>query len=211
MKKNCLVILTILSCLCASHAQGLSFDDNVKMAQIDSVMSVIDRREVALNDVKKDKAKVDSLNALAEDYAVLANLWEDRYKDEANVADKYRALFILLSEDDTVFSCGLPDVKLIPVALRGHYDLIKEVISVQKEIGRIEQKIDEKTQACLSLNQDPKTVIPDLISDDIEAVYNKISRIKESGMPTFSNAQKQYFDKNIKDKYNNFEKYFANE
>ena len=30
-------------------------------------------------------------------------------------------------------------------------------------------------------------------------------------MPTFSNAQKQYFDKNIKDKYNNFEKYFANE
>lgn len=178
---------------------------------IDSINSVINQREASLDFIKKDKDRVDTLNNLVEDYALLAQVWEDKYHDLASSAQSYMPLLVLFSEADSVFTSNLPDVSLVPSSLMNHYNSLIQICSIQKDINAIEKKIEDKTKACQELNQDPLQVIPQLISEDLDSLYLSISKIIESGLTTLSNEQKQYFDVNIKNKYNSFEKYFTNE
>lgn len=178
---------------------------------IDSINSIINQREASLDLIKKDKDRIDTLNNLVEDYALLAKIWEDKYHDLASSTQSYQPLLVLFSESDSVFTSNLPDVSLVPAPLMTHYNSLLQVCSVQNDIQTIEKKIDNKTKACQELNQDPLQIIPQLISDDLDSLYLAISKIKESGLTTFSNEQKRYFDVNIKNKYNSFEKYFTNE
>ncbi len=178
---------------------------------IDSINSIINQRETSLDLIKKDKDKVDTLNILVEDYALLAQIWEDKYHYLASSTQSYMPLLILFSESDSVFTSNLPDVSLIPASLMTHYNSLLQICSIQKDIQAIEKKIEDKTKACQELNQDPLQVIPQLISDDLDTIYLAISKIKESGLTTFSKDQKRYFEVNIKNKYNSFKKYFTNE
>ena len=187
------------------YAVGLSDES------IDSINSVINQREASLELIKRDKDRIDTLNNLVEDYAFLAQIWEEKYSDLASSTESYKPIIILFSESDTVFTANLPDVSLVPTSLMNHYNSLSQICSIQKDIQKIEKKIEDKTKACQELNQDPLNVIPQLISDDLESLYLAISKIKDSGLTTFSNEQKRYFDVNIKNKYNSFEKYFTNE
>lgn len=179
--------------------------------RMDSLLSVINDREKELEQIRKDKARADSLDVLVDDYALLVNLWQKEYQQEKQSSDKYTSLVCLLSESDSVFNMELPDISIVPASLKHHYNLIKQVISIQNEIERVKNEIEEKSKACISLNQDPMAVIPKLISGDLDAIYEQIAEVKESGLPSFSDVQKQYFDNNIRGEYNNFEKYFTNE
>lgn len=179
--------------------------------RMDSLLSVINDREKELEQINKDKVRADSLDALVDDYVLLVNLWQKEYLSVKNTSDKYNSLECLLSESDSVFSMELPNISIVPTSLRYHYNLISQVVSIQRDIMRIENEIDEKTKACIALDQDPMAVIPKLISADLDAIYEQIAEVKETGLTTFSVAQKKYFDDNIRGRYNNFEKYFANE
>lgn len=179
--------------------------------RIDSLLSVINDREKGLEQIKKDKARADSLDVLLDDYVLLVLLWQEEYKHVKKTSDIYSSLECLLSESDSVFNMKLPNIAIVPTSLMNHYNLIKQVISIQNDIKRVEREIDEKSKACMALNQDPLAVIPQLISADLDTIYEQIAEIKETGLPTFSVAQKKYFDNNIRGKYNNFEKYFENE
>lgn len=185
--------------------------DALNAASIDSINSVINLREASLESIRKDKDRADTLNNLVDDYALLAQIWEDKYNDLASSTESYKPIIILFSESDTVFTADLPDVSLVPTSLMNHYNSLSQISSIQKDIQKIEKKIEDKTKACQELNQDPLNVIPQLISDDLESLYLAISKIKDSGLTTFSDEQKRYFDVNIKNKYNSFEKYFTNE
>lgn len=179
--------------------------------RMDSLLSVINDREKELEQIKKDKARADSLDVLVDDYVLLVNLWQKEYQHEKKSSDKYTSLVCLLSESDSVFNMELPDISVVPASLKNHYNLIKQVISIHNDIVRINYEIDEKSKACIALDQDPMAIIPKLISADLDAIYEQIAEVKETGLPSFSDAQKQYFDDNIRGEYNNFEKYFTNE
>lgn len=179
--------------------------------QMDSVLSEIDVREQQLEHIKKDKARADSLDILVDDYVLLVSLWQEEYKQVKKISDIYTSLECLLSENDSVFNIELPDISIVPASLKNHYNLIKQVISIQTAIEKVKKEIDEKSKACIALNQDPTSVIPQLISADLDAIYEQIAKVKETGLPSFSDAQKKYFDDNIRGEYNNFEIYFTNE
>lgn len=198
------------SSLCVAQ-ENLQCGQIYPVDSIDSIISHINQREASLELLKKDKERVDTLNQLVEDYAILAQLWEDRYNNVVSSYDKYKSIIILLSESDSVFSSELPDISLVPSSLKNHYLSLSRVMNIQNDIDAIENKIEEKTKACIELNQDPLVMIPQLISDDLDALYLAISEIKESGLSTFSKEQQDYFDERIKNKYNSFEKYFTNE
>ena len=179
--------------------------------RMDSLLSVINDRENELEQIKKDKARADSLDVLVGDYALLVNLWQNEYQQVKKTSDNYNSLACLLSESDSIFNMELPDVSIVPASLKNHFNLIKQVISIQSDIEKVKNEIDEKSKACIALNQDPIAVIPQLISADIDAIYEQIAAVKETGLPSFSDVQKKYFDDNIRGEYNNFEKYFTNE
>ncbi|KGN98362.1 hypothetical protein HQ36_02820 [Porphyromonas gingivicanis] len=179
--------------------------------RIDSLLSVINNRKKELEHIKKNKVRADSLAILVDDYVLLVGMWQDEYKQVKKMADKYRALECLLSESDSVFNIELPNIAIVPPSLRNHYNLISQVVSIQKEIERVEQEIADKTKACIAISQEPMAVIPKLISSDVDAIYTKIAKLKETGLPTFSAVQRKYFDDNIRGRYNNFERYFTNE
>ncbi len=179
--------------------------------RMDSLLSVINIRETELEQIKKDKARADSLDVLVDDYVLLVGMWQDEYKNIKETFDFYNSLEYLITESDSVFNIELPNISYVPSSLKNHYDLIKNVISIQNDIQRVEREIEEKTRSCIHIKQDLMVIIPKLISEDLDAIYERIAEIKQTGLPTFSVVQKKYFDKNIRDKYNNFEKYFANE
>lgn len=189
------------------HAVTVTISDE----SIDSINSVIEQREASLDLLKKEKAKVDTLKNLVEDYALLAQIWEDKYNALSSSTQSYMPLLVLFSESDSVFTSDLPDVSIVPASLIPHYNSISQISSIQNDIQAIEKKIEDKAKACQELNQDPLWIIPQLILDDLDSLYLQILGIQESGLTTFSNEQKRYFDVNIKDKYNSFGKYFTNE
>lgn len=206
-----LVILVIESFSICYGQENLTYLNESTVEQVDSLVCMINQRESSLELLKKDKERVDTLSCLVEDYALLAQIWENKYNGAISSTKSYESLLFLISESDSVFASELPDISLVPCSLRGHYNSLLRVMTVQKDIDAIENKIEEKTKACIELNQDPLVVIPQLISDDLEALYLAISEIKESGLSTFSKEQQKYFDERIKNKYNSFEKYFTNE
>ena len=180
-------------------------------ARMDSLMSVINNRKKELEHIKKEKVRADSLAILVEDYVLLVGMWQDEYKQAKETADKYRALECQLSESDSVFNIELPNIAIVPSSLRNHYNLISQVVSVQKEIERLEQEIADKTKACIAIRKDPKVVIAELFLSDTNAILTKIDELKKTGFPTFSAVQRKWVDDNIRDRYNNLEKYFPNE
>lgn len=206
-----LVILVIESFSICYGQENLTYLNESTVEQVDSLVCMINQRESSLELLKKDKERVDTLSCLVEDYALLAQIWENKYNGAISSTTSYEPLLVLISESDSVFASELSDISLVPCSLRGHYNSLLRVMTVQKDIDAIENKIEEKTKACIELNQDPLVVIPQLISDDLEALYLAISEIKESGLSTFSKEQQKYFDERIKNKYNSFEKYFTNE
>jgi len=185
-------------------------NENYGIAQIDSIINVIEQKEINIESVKKNQLP-DSLSSLIEDYAQLASFWEIEYENIYKQALDLQKIQVLLSESDSVFISDLPDVGIVPLSLKNHYDLISQISNIQTEINDIEKTIDEKTDICKQINVDPMTIVPNFISSDLESLYSKIVQIKETGLTTFSNQQKKYFENNIIGKYNNFEKYFTNE
>ncbi len=215
MKRTLISILIVLSSISEAFSQEQIISSlhaiQPPSEQMDSLLSVINNREKELEEIKKDKDKVDSLDVLVNDYVLLVAMWQDEYRQVKNTLDKYSPLECLLLESDSVFSTELPNIAVVPTSLMNHYNMISQVISIQKEIERVEQEIADKTKACIALNQDPMIIIPKLISFDLDAIYTMIAKVKETGLPTFSTVQKKYFDDNIRGRYNNFEKYFTNE
>lgn len=212
MKKIYLIILLFFESFFICHGQESNVNFNKSsVEQMDSIIFLINQRKSSLILLKKDKERVDTLNCLVEGYALLAQIWENKYNEATSLTKSYKPFTVLLSESDSVFSSELPDISVVPTSLRNHYNSLSRIISVKKDIQVIENKIEEKTKACVELNQDPLVVIPKLISEDIEDLYLEISEIKETGLTTLSNEQLKYFDVNIKNKYNSFEKYFTNE
>lgn len=203
------LIVVIVSSVFHTFAQDCN-TINPPSTAIDSLINIIENREQNIDAVKKSNL-ADSLNVLVENYALLSNLWQKEYETVRVLTCKYKNIEPLLSESDSIFLGTLPDVKYVPTSLIEHYKLITQIIDVQKRIDELEQVISKKTEACIQINADPMTVIPGLISLDLESVYLQILQIKDSGLPTFSSSQKEYFEKNIIDRYNNFEKYFTNE
>ncbi|MFG6386517.1 MAG: hypothetical protein K1V80_08615 [Muribaculaceae bacterium] len=206
-----IIISSIVLGFSQTHVISSLYEVPATSERMDSLLSAINDREKELEQIKKDKVRADSLDALVDDYALLVNLWQNEYHHVKNTSDKYNSLVCLLSESDSVFNMELPDISIVPASLRNHYNLIKQVISIRNDIERVKNEIDEKSKACIALNQDPMAVIPQLISDDLDAIYDQIAEVKETGLPSFSNVQKKYFDDNIRGEYNNFEKYFTNE
>ena len=209
------ILYFLIVCFCGSSfcmaQENLQCGQIRPIESIDSIIACIDQRNASLELLKKDKDRVDTLYQLAEDYDQLALLWKDRYNDAVSSLDIYKPIQVLLSESDSVFTTELPDISLVPSSLRSHYNLLLRIKTVKKDIDAVEHKIEEKTKACIALNQDPLAIIPQLISDDIYALYQAISEIKESGLPSLSKEQQTYFDEKIKNKYNSFEYYFTNE
>lgn len=191
--------------------ENTRYDITFSDEAIDSIYSIINQRESSLDLLKKDKDRIETLNNMVEDYALLAQIWEDKYKDLSSSTQSFMPLLVLFSESDSIFTSDLPDVEIVPASLIPHYNSLSQIKLIQKDIQAIEKKIEDKTRACQELDQDPLMVIPQLISDDLDSLYLSISKIKESGLTTLSNEQKRYFDINIKNKYNSFEKYFTNE
>ncbi len=185
-------------------------NENYGIAQIDSIINIIEQKEISIESVKKNQLP-DSLSSLIEDYAQLASFWEIEYEKMKKQALDFQKIQVLLSESDSVFISDLPDAGIVPLSLKNHYDLISQISNIQTKINDIEKTIDEKTDICKQINVDPMTIVPNFISSDLESLYSRIVHIKETGLTTFSNQQKKYFEDNIICKYNNFEKYFTNE
>lgn len=196
--------------LLQTYAQDNVFTLKSPSVSIDSLTNIIENRERNL-EVVKNRNLADSLNMLVEDYALLSNLWQKEYETVQGIASKFTNIAPLLSESDSVFIGSLPDLQQVPTSLIRHYKIITQIIDVENRINELEQVISKKTEACYQLNVDPMTVIPELISADLESIYSQILQIKDSELPSFSPIQKEYFEKNIIDRYNNFEKYFTNE
>ena len=212
MNRIILILLILIGGISVCLGQtNLHHNNKSRKEAIDSINSTIYEREASLDLLKKDKDRVDTLNNLVEDYALLAQLWEDKYNDLSSSTQSIKSLLVLLSESDSIFTSDLPDVSIVPSSLMPHYNYLSQIILIQKDIQAIEKKIEDKTKSCQELNQDPLMIIPQLILEDLDSLYLEISKIKESGLPTFSDEQKRYFDINIKNKYNSFEKYFTNE
>ncbi len=200
----------MMSIVLHTYAQDSITTLDSPAASIDSIINIIESREHNLVEVKKSN-RADSLTVLVEDYALLSNLWQIEYEKVHGIALKFGNIEPLLSESDSVFINVLPDIQQVPISLMEHYKLITQIKEVQNRINEIEQVISKKMDACTQLNVDPVTVIPSLISADLESIYSQILQIKNSGLTSFSTVQQEYFEKNIIDRYNNFEKYFTNE
>lgn len=209
------VLMAMSSAIVALATEQLTTDTSTQganTAQIDSLLNTISVRELNLGQTKGDKKRADTLELLVDDYALLADLWQNECQNaQASMALKSReldALEVLITDSDTVFNTALPAFSTVPVSLRNHYRLIEKVILVQKSIETLEKSIEEKNNACLAIDQNPAEVIPGLISEDIDAIYNQITEIMQTSLATFSEKQREYFDTNIKARYNNFKKYF---
>lgn len=203
---------TLFSALLFTVAFSVVFSqeqaETTPKALIDSLSTEIGKREDALKQIKKDKPRAEALDSLANDYAILSQMWEDQYILERETADKYRAIEVLLTDDDSVFNSALPDASIVPAALMDHYMTVSQVVQIQNELDRIDQTIAEMTEHCVALERDPMEEIPRLILNDLDPVRSQIISIKEAGCPTFSDAQKRYFDEKIRGRFNGYAKYF---
>lgn len=206
MKRTLLIALAVcLSFLWAFSQEQIATSPE---ALIDSLTTEIGKREDALKQIKKDKPRAEALDSLTNDYAILSQMWEDQYLLEKETADKYRAIEVLLTDDDSVFNSALPDASIVPAALMDHYTTVLQVVQIQNELDRIDQTIAETTEHCVALERDPMEEIPRLILNDLDPVRSQIISIKEAARPTFSDAQKRYFDEKIRGRFNGYAKYF---
>ena len=74
-----IIISSIVLGFSQTHVISSLYEVPATSERMDSLLSAINDREKELEQIKKDKVRADSLDALVDDYALLVNLWQNEY------------------------------------------------------------------------------------------------------------------------------------
>lgn len=182
----------------------------------DQLRQVIEHRADSLYNLDKKpdeniKLKHGEVRVFIDNGRKLINILDDRLNDvnAKNERLNYikKAYQKLLTADATIFTDELPEPSTIPQCLKPHYDTVKAVRELLTETSALQKDIDNQSAHAAAWYSDKseQELIP-MVAEKIEQsvldLGNHIVEFQKGNHPSLSQTQEEYFEKNVKDKYN---------
>ena len=197
----------------------IAYATNVFGQTKDNIFSVVEQiqgriamRDSTLMNVKRAVLS-DSLSAQITDYKLLlTEIMKERdaeinecMDENSRLCSKLAYFRTLISSDTLVFHSNLSTFNDIPLCLKPHVDILKNIIELRLKIETVEQKI---TGLLALIEINVNETIRNNIGTDVDEIYSLIEKIKQTGLTTLSEEQKLYFKPGLTERYNQFSKYF---
>lgn len=193
--------LLLFALLSANVAYGQVWSDDT----IGQIQTRIHNRHAELN---QSKHKVDTMEALIEDYQILSF----RMSEKLDAAYSWiEWAEVLLDEDSSIFA-GWEDydvsIDSIPYCLKEHFKTIIAIVELKKLINRVDDKIKVISASTSDLTPEKqKIVIQTAIDPSVNEIDQKISEINKMSKSTLTPKQFRFYENLVK-RYNNYSKYY---
>ncbi len=208
MNRILLLIAAATAALITTANPPATFTGNDDPATEDSLRQVINDR-AATKEFKRNNKDV--LKAETNDLFTLVNIIDNRldnsYTEIRRLKGIEQAYRKLLTEDASIFTVELPAESSIPQCLKPHYATIAAVKKLLTETSELQENINNKSANAAGLYSDKSEkeliqMVAEIIEPSVMALGNHIIEFQKDDHPSLSPAQKEYFEKNVKDTYN---------